>query len=109
MQHLLQVSRRVDYALRAMIFLAGLPPGGRVTLAIVAHKTEVPRDFLAKILKQLADGGLVQSTRGAHGGVCIARPPSGISFLDVIEAVEGNLKPSTTRLSSLIIFRTLHG
>lgn len=89
MQLFLQVSRKVDYALRAMIYLASLPPGTREPLQEVARRNSIPKDFLAKILKVLADGGLVVATRGAHGGVAIGRSPGEISFLDVIEAVEG--------------------
>jgi Rrf2 family protein len=50
---------------------------------------EVPEDFLAKILKTLVDQGLVKSARGPHGGYALGRRPADISFLDVIEAVEG--------------------
>lgn len=89
MQHLLQVSRKVDYALRAMIYLAMLPSGTREPFKTVAQRNDIPKDFLAKILKVLADQGLVSALRGPNGGVAIARPPTEISFLDVIEAVEG--------------------
>ena len=105
MQHLLQVSRKVDYALRAMIHLAGLPDGVREPLHEVAQKTGMPKDFLAKIVKVLVDAGLVSALRGPHGGIAIARPPQEISFLDVIEAVEGpvqlNLCLDDTRGCSL--------
>lgn len=89
MQHLLQVSRKVDYALRAMIYLAGLPDGAREPLHEIATRNGISKDFLAKIVKTLADAGLVSATRGRDGGISIARSPEGISFLDVIEAVEG--------------------
>jgi Rrf2 family protein len=49
----------------------------------------IPGEFLAKILKTLVKAKLVRSTRGAHGGYNLGRPASSISFLDVIEAVEG--------------------
>lgn len=89
MQHLLQVSRKIDYALRAMIHLAGLPEGERQPLHEVSTKIGVPRDFLAKIVRVLVDAGLVSALRGPHGGVAIARDPEEISFLEVIETVEG--------------------
>lgn len=92
MQHLLQVSRKVDYALRAMIHLAGLPEGTREPLHEVAAKTGVPKDFLAKIVKLLVDAGLVSALRGPNGGNAIARAPETISFLEVIEAVEGPIQ-----------------
>ncbi len=89
MQNLLQISRKVDYALRAMIYLAALPEGTREPQQEVAAKNDIPREFLAKILKTLADGGLVSAQRGPRGGVAIARPASRISFLEVIEAIDG--------------------
>lgn len=92
MQHLLQVSRKVDYALRAMIHLAGLPKDTREPLHEVAAKTGVPKDFLAKIVRQLVDAGLVTALRGPNGGNAIARSPETVSFLDVIEAVEGPIQ-----------------
>lgn len=92
MQHLLQVSRKVDYALRAMIYLAGKPAGVREPLQEIATRSEMPKDFLAKIVNTLVDAGLVTAVRGPHGGVAIAKPASEISFLDVIEAVEGPIQ-----------------
>ena len=55
----------------------------------IARRMTVPQDFLAKILKQLVTRRLVASTRGAHGGYSLGRPARDISFLEVIEAVEG--------------------
>ena len=89
MQHVLQISRKIDYALRAMIYLAGQPAERVVTLQEISAATQLPRDFLAKILKILTGGRLVRSVRGAHGGYQLARPARGISFLEVIEAAEG--------------------
>jgi len=89
MQHLLQVSRKIDYGLRAMIYLASMAQGSVVTFRDIARVMHIPEDFLAKILKTLVDAGLVRSTRGAHGGYSLARAPADISFLEVIEAVEG--------------------
>jgi Rrf2 family protein len=89
MQHVLQVSRKIDYGLRAIIYLAGLPAGKVASLQDISATLHLPREFLAKILKVLTHKGLVRSTRGAHGGYQVARPARDISFLEVIEAVEG--------------------
>jgi Rrf2 family protein len=89
MQHVLQISRKIDYALRAMIHLAGLPREKIASLQDLSTTLHLPREFLAKILKLLAEKGLVRSARGARGGYQLARPAPDISFLDVIEAVEG--------------------
>jgi Rrf2 family protein len=89
MQHVLQVSRKIDYGLRAMIFLASVTEGSIVPFREIARAMHIPEDFLAKILKTLVDGSLVISARGSHGGYQLARQPSEISFLEIIEAIEG--------------------
>ena len=89
MQHVLRISRKIDYGLRAMIYLASVTSGAMVPFREIARQMVIPEDFLAKILKTLVDQGLVRSTRGPHGGYALARPPSEINFLEVIEAVEG--------------------
>ncbi len=89
MQHVLRISRKIDYGLRAMIYLSSIPMESVVPFREIARQMDVPEDFLAKILKTLVDQGLVKSTRGPHGGYALARNPADVSFLDVIEAVEG--------------------
>jgi Rrf2 family protein len=89
MQHTLKISRKVDYALRAMIFFASTPDARVVSFREVAQRMTIPEEFLAKILKTLVNMGLLRSIRGARGGYSLAKPRSEISFLDVIEAVEG--------------------
>ncbi len=89
MQHLLQISRKIDYALRALIYLATLPGAQVSPLQEIVDALGLPREFLAKILKALTARGLVRSVRGAHGGYTLAKSPSEISFLDAIEAAGG--------------------
>src|SRR5690349_20151014 len=68
LQHVLRISRKIDYGLRAMIYLASIPQDAVVPFREIARQMDVPEDFLAKILKTLVDQGLVRSTRGPHGG-----------------------------------------
>ena len=89
MQHVLRISRKIDYGLRAAVYLASVVPGAVIPFREIARQMDVPEDFLAKILKTLVDAGVVRSTRGPHGGYALARGASEVSFLDVIEAVEG--------------------
>jgi Rrf2 family protein len=89
MQHVLRISRKIDYGLRAMVYLASILPDSVVPFREIARQMDVPEDFLAKILKTLVDQGLVKSARGPHGGYALGRNAGDISFLDVIEAVEG--------------------
>jgi Rrf2 family protein len=92
MQHALQISRKIEYGLRAMIFLAAQPAEHVVPFREIAVRMELPQDFLAKILKILVSSRLVKSARGSRGGYRLGRDPRQISMLDVIEAVEGPIK-----------------
>lgn len=92
MQHPLQISRKIEYGLRAMVFLASVPEGQVTPFREIARRMGVPEDFLAKILKTLVSRRMLRSTRGARGGYSLARPARDISFLDVIEAVEGPIQ-----------------
>jgi Rrf2 family protein len=85
----LQISRKVDYALRALIYLTRHEGDGACTLGNIAAHVSVSPQFLAKIVEELAHRGLVRSRRGARGGYALARAAADISFNDVIEAVEG--------------------
>jgi len=85
----MQVPRRVDYGLRAAIYLSQQDPERSCTLAEIARHQGVPRKFLEKIIQALIRGGLVKSKRGADGGYALARSPAEISFQDIIEALEG--------------------
>ncbi|MDX2014335.1 MAG: Rrf2 family transcriptional regulator [Myxococcaceae bacterium] len=89
MAHAFQISRKMEYGARAMAYLASLPDGMTTSFKEIAKKMDIPSEFLAKILKTLVRAKLVRSTRGAHGGYALARSASSISFLDVIEALEG--------------------
>lgn len=86
---MLQVSKKVEYALRAAVYLASHDEDRMVSFREVADSQDVPREFLAKILRTLVCAGLVDSSRGAHGGYKLARAASTITFLDVIEAADG--------------------
>ncbi|RIK78476.1 MAG: transcriptional regulator [Planctomycetota bacterium] len=81
------LSQTVEYALRAVVFLAAESPNARTTDEIAA-KTLVPKAYLSKVLQGLVRGGIVRSRRGVGGGVTLADPPSKVTILDVVNAVE---------------------
>ena len=89
MQHAFQISRKIEYGTRAMLFLASLPDGITTSFREIARQMDIPEEFLAKILKTLVKSKLVKSVRGSHGGYSLAVPASHVTFLEVIEAVEG--------------------
>ena len=85
----MQITRQADYAVRAVLFLAGLNNGYRASTSQIAQKQKIPPSFLAKIVSQLSVAGVVQTSRGARGGVTLARPSNDITLLEVIEAIDG--------------------
>jgi Rrf2 family protein len=86
---LMQIPRRVDYGLRAVIYLAAQDRERCCSIAEIATQQGVPRKFLEKIIQDLMHRGLIKSKRGSCGGYTLARSPEAISFYDVIEAIEG--------------------
>ena len=85
----MQLSRKADYALRAVMHFAGLPKGHLASIGQVAEAQSIPREFLAKILKDLTWAGILVSYQGVTGGYRLARPAKEVTFLDVIEAMDG--------------------
>ena len=86
---LMQIPRKVDYGLRAVIYLSSQDADKCCSLAKIARQQGIPRKFLEKIVQDLIRSGLIKSKRGACGGYTLARSPGEISFHDVIEALEG--------------------
>jgi Rrf2 family nitric oxide-sensitive transcriptional repressor len=80
-------SQTVEYALRVVVYLAGLD-GLPATTKQIAGCTKVPEGYLAKVLQGLSRAGLIQSQRGLHGGSVLALSPDKLSVYDIIEAVQ---------------------
>jgi Rrf2 family protein len=85
----MQITRQADYALRAVIYLSRLEKNERAATSLIADDQKIPSSFLAKIISQLSIAGLIHTSRGARGGVSLAKPANEISVLDVIEAIDG--------------------
>lgn len=85
----MQITRQADYAVRAMIYLSQIGPQNRASTSQIAQEKKIPPSFLAKIVSQLSVAGLLQTSRGARGGVSLAKDPGMISLLDVVEAIDG--------------------
>ncbi len=85
----MQITRQADYAVRAMLFLAKLEPNQRAATSQIADVQKIPPSFLAKIISQLSIAGLINTSRGARGGVKLSKDASSISLLEVVEAIDG--------------------
>lgn len=93
------ISKKGDYAIRGMVYLAGQPPDRIVLVGEIARAMDVPPQFLAKILQQFGKLGLVRSFRGIGGGFQLARLPGEITLLEIVEAVEGPIMPNRCVIS----------
>lgn len=85
----MQITRQADYAIRAVLYLSQIGVGQRASTSQIAQEQNIPPSFLAKIVSQLSVAGLLQTSRGARGGVSLARNPDTVSLLEVIEAIDG--------------------
>ncbi len=85
----MQLKNQVEWALHCASILAGLPDGHYLPAKALAELHGVPREYLGKALQSLSQAGLVEGTLGPRGGYRLAKTPGAISFLDVVEAVEG--------------------
>src|SRR5574342_263984 len=88
----MQITRQADYAVRAVLHLAQIKNGDRAATSIVAKEQHIPPSFLAKIISQLSIAGLLHTSRGARGGVTLAREPKDITLLEVVEAIDGPIQ-----------------
>src|SRR3954447_20276642 len=87
----MRVSAKSDYALRALIELAGRDGGSPVSAEELGRLQEIPHGFLQAILADLRRAGVVMSQRGQSGGWRMARGAETVSVADVIRAVDGPL------------------
>lgn len=89
----LLITRKSDYALRAVDYLARFekehrPADGNATTLQLAKDMKIPYRFLRSIIKELCSANIVRTQRGNLGGIRLARPSSEISIYDVIVAID---------------------
>jgi len=80
-------SQTVEYALRAVVFLAGDQATSR-TSGQIAAVTKVPPAYLSKVLKGLSEAGVLSSQRGIGGGFALVKSPDRLTILEVVNAVD---------------------
>ena len=73
-----RITRQADYAVRAVLYLSRMGENQRAATSTVAQEQNIPPSFLAKIISQLSIAGLIHTSRGARGGVSLARQPEEI-------------------------------
>jgi Rrf2 family cysteine metabolism transcriptional repressor len=89
----MNLSRKCQYALRAVFELATRHDQGPVPVGLIAEQQHIPARFLELILVQLKQAGYIESRRGVQGGYSLSVKPKDISVGDVIRTIEGPLMP----------------
>lgn len=89
----MRLTKHTDYAFRVLIYLASMPADRLSTVQEIAEKFDVSRSHVMKIVHKLAGAGLIQASRGQHGGLKLGRPKEAINLRQVIELMEATLTP----------------
>lgn len=95
-----KISRKTEYAVRGLIYLAREHRDRYAMLKEIGSATEASAVFLAKIFQTLSSAHLVESSRGAVGGFRLAREPEGITLKEILEATEGPVQVNVCIVNS---------
>lgn len=87
----LELTRKGDYAIRAVVALARHAPD-LVAAPRLAQETAIPRRFVAQVMTDLVQAGIVETRLGRAGGYRLAVSPDDLSLLAVVQAVEGDVR-----------------
>src|SRR5512138_557214 len=85
---MMELTRKGEYAIRGVIYLAQQPPGKMILISEIAEAAKVPQTSLSKILQSFAMFGIVNSFRCTGGGLTLGRPAGRFTLREVVEAVE---------------------
>lgn len=88
----MRFTQETDYAFRIVQTIAKANPDGYLTAAEMADNEKIPYRFLLRVLRKLKRAGIVASRQGIDGGYRLGRPAGDITLLDVVEAVEGEIR-----------------
>ncbi len=87
----MKLSTKGRYGARMMLDLALHYGNGPILLKDIAERQEISEKYLGQLIAPLKAAGLINSTRGAHGGYMLAKEPAQITLKEVIQALEGSL------------------
>lgn len=83
------LKNQVEWALHCCAILAGLSGGQFLATKDLAEFHGVPKEYLSKAMQALSQAGIVDATLGPRGGYRLAKSPDKITFLEIVEAIEG--------------------
>ena len=89
----MKLSTKGRYGTRALLDLALHQGEGPVLLKDIAEREQISVRYLEHLITPLIAGGILRTTRGAKGGVSLAKPPEGIKLSEIIQLLEGSIAP----------------
>lgn len=89
----MQLKASTDYGMRAILYLAA--QGNTVSSRDIAEEMSIPRDYLIQLAQLLRNSGIIEARPGKHGGYRLAKEPSEISVLDIMNALDEDAKKTT--------------
>ncbi|TVR43346.1 MAG: Rrf2 family transcriptional regulator [Planctomycetota bacterium] len=101
----MRIAQKTYYALRALLELARRRGDGPISIAAIGHAEDIPPQFLQVIMRELRQGGFVDSRRGKDGGYLLSREPEGLSMGEVIRFLEGDVAPVDLQHDQHPVFR----
>lgn len=96
----MKISKKCQYALKAMLELARRNTGGAVKTHDIADSQRISQRFTEIILNELKHGGFVESKRGNYGGYLLARDPKALTVREVIEYIQGEISVAPEALKT---------
>jgi len=89
----MRMSRKCDYALRALILMGSNPKAGYFNIAQIARAEDIPSRYLEQIFLALKNAGVLNAKSGPNGGYRLQKPASDIKLLDVVRLIDGPVAP----------------
>ena len=90
----LRLTQKSKYAVRALMELALNDCGSPLGVYEIARRQRIPERFLEQIFGELRRANILESHRGARGGFCFAVPPEEVTVLDIVEILDGEVRPA---------------
>lgn len=84
------ITREIDYAVRALIYLADNKNEGIVSVPELVDELGITRPFLRKIMQLLAKAGVIKSYKGNKGGFRLIKKPDDVYLIDIVEIFQGD-------------------
>lgn len=82
-------SKKCEYGLQAVLYMAAKEQGCVCPSDEIAEKLKIPKEFISKILQSLTSSGIIESKKGKSGGFLLAKNPSQIKLIDIVDAIDG--------------------